>query len=411
MNKNLVNKSSTNLHQKPIKSIKKPHTNNKSKENKNRIPQKNKFKQINKPEILNNNTNINNNIRPKSQKKNNSNKVKNKPNINIANINIIPNSEKILNTISTSNIHQQKIKPESNNKENICDNIPQKKINVSSMSTSNNLIYHTNKNHIRIKPIYKSNINNKNMAQFNINNSIKNNNKFHSDLNDPNFLCQKKPKYQAKTDLKKITNRFNIKNGEITIPNFENLKFISLEDTNDLFTAWQNCSMIYKIFEEKIMKKNNFEINKNTLELITKNAEASEQLNDQKFWILYIEYLINNNLLLNEKQFLSVINEAFTYIPSNNCTQLRIYYLQKIKKYSPVYLKDGTFDDSDETYINKLNQSTINFIKKQKGVISSNVKLKSANKTKIFKLENNSQNKEIMKNNKINCIAKIGGNI
>jgi nicotinate-nucleotide pyrophosphorylase len=76
-----------------------------------------------------------------------------------------------------------------------------------------------------------------------------------------------------------------------------------------------------------------------------------------------------------------------------------------------VYLKDGTFDDSDETYINKLNQSTINFIKKQKGVISSNVKLKSANKTKIFKLENNSQNKEIMKNNKIICIAKIGGNI
>ena len=128
MNKNLVNKSSTNLHQKPIKSIKKPHTNNKSKENKNRIPQKNKFKQINKPEILNNNTNINNNIRPKSQKKNNSNKVKNKPNINVANINIIPNSEKILNTISTSNIHQQKIKPESNNKENICDNIPQKKL-------------------------------------------------------------------------------------------------------------------------------------------------------------------------------------------------------------------------------------------------------------------------------------------
>ena len=75
------------------------------------------------------------------------------------------------------------------------------------------------------------------------------------------------------------------------------------------------------------MKKNNFEINKTTLELITKNAEASEQLHEQKFWILYIEYLINNNLLINEKQFLSVINEAFSYMTYSNCTQLRIYYL------------------------------------------------------------------------------------
>ena len=158
------------------------------------------------------------------------------------------------------------------------------------------------------------------------------------------------------------------------------------------------------------MKKNNFEINKNTLELITKNSEACEQLNEQKFWILYIEYLINNNLLINEKQFLAVINEAFSYM-TYNCTQLRIYFLQKIKKYAPIYLSDGTFDDSDETYINKLNESTINFIKKQKGVISSNVKLKSANKNKIFKLENNLENKENMKNNKIRCLIGYGGKI
>ena len=396
MNKSLVNKQLSNLHQKPIKSNKKFHS-NKSKENKNRFPLKNKLRQINKPEILNNNTNSN--IRAKSHKKNNSNKDKIKSNINKAEINIIQNSsrnnnnlisEKKLNTISTSNVHQPKIKIEQN-KENISDNIPQKN-NIKP--TFNTVIYNTNRNHIRINPIMKSN-NNNNKTQFN--------NKFHSDINNPDFLCNKKPKFPAKTELKKISNKLNIKEGEITIPNFENLKYISLEDTNALFNAWQNCSMIYKIFEEKLMKKNDFEINKTTLELITKNAEASEQLHEQKFWILYIEYLINNNLLINEKQFLSVINEAFSYMTGSNCTQLRIYYLQKIKKYSPMYLKDGTFDDCDETYINKLNQSTINFIKNQKGVISSNVKLKSANKKKICKLENNLENKEIMRNNKINC--------
>ena len=130
MNKNFVNKSSSTLHQKPNKSNKKFHS-NKSKENKNRIAPKNKLRQINKSEIINNNTNSN--IRVKSHKKNNSNKDKIKSNINIDKINIIPNSsrnnnnllnsEKKLNTISTSNIHQPKIKIIEQNNENISDNI------------------------------------------------------------------------------------------------------------------------------------------------------------------------------------------------------------------------------------------------------------------------------------------------
>ena len=42
--------------------------------------------------------------------------------------------------------------------------------------------------------------------------------------------------------------------------------------------------------------------------------------------------------------------------------QLKIYYLEKIKKYSPVFLPNGDFDDNDETYINKLDKSIIAFI-------------------------------------------------
>jgi len=405
MNKINANKSSSNAHQKSNKSLKKPHT-NKSKDNRNKIQNKNKLRQFNKSGIFDNGTNVNSynntnpNLRAKSNKKYLGNKDKNKSNKNINNINSNPiknnlhNSHKILNNISSVNQLQKKIKFDINN-ENINTNI----INNTNPTNIKNL--NTN-------PIIKYN---KNISQFNLSN-FNGNNLFKSDIKNPNFFNLKKEKETilAKTELKKISNKYDKKLESIPIPNFENLKYISLEDTNALFTAWQNCSMIYKIFEEKIMKKNNFEINKNTLELITKNSEACKQLNDQKFWILYIEYLINNNLLISEKQFLTVINEAFSYM-TYNCTQLRVYYLQKIKKYAPVLLPDGTIDDSDEAYINKLNQATINFIKRQKGVNSSNVKLKSANKGKNCKLENDNEYKEIIRENKIRSLVDNGGNI
>ena len=405
MNKINANKSSSNAHQKSNKSLKKPHT-NKSKDNRNKIQNKNKLRQFNKSGIFDNGTNVNSynntnpNLRAKSNKKYLGNKDKNKSNKNINNINSNPiknnlhNSHKILNNISSVNQLQKKIKFDINN-ENINTNI----INNTNPTNIKNL--NTN-------PIIKYN---KNISQLNLSN-FNGNNLFKSDIKNPNFFNLKKEKETilAKTELKKISNKYDKKLDTISIPNFENLKYVSLEDTNALFTAWQNCSIIYKIFEEKIMKKNDFEINKNTLELITKNSDACKQLNDQKFWILYIEYLINNNLLISEKQFLTVINEAFSYM-TYNCTQLRVYYLQKIKKYAPVLLPDGTIDDSDEAYINKLNQATINFIKRQKGVNSSNVKLKSANKGKNCKLENDNEYKEIIRENKIRSLVDNGGNI
>ena len=405
MNKINANKSSSNAHQKSNKSLKKPHT-NKSKDNRNKIQNKNKLRQFNKSGIFDNGTNVNSynntnpNLRAKSNKKYLGNKDKNKSNKNINNINSNPiknnlhNSHKILNNISSVNQLQKKIKFDINN-ENINTNI----INNTNPTNIKNL--NTN-------PIIKYN---KNISQFNLSN-FNGNNLFKSDIKNPDFFNLKKEKETilAKTELKKISNKLDKKLDTISIPNFENLKYVSLEDTNALFTAWQNCSIIYKIFEEKIMKKNDFEINKNTLELITKNSDACKQLNDQKFWILYIEYLINNNLLISEKQFLTVINEAFSYM-TYNCTQLRVYYLQKIKKYAPVLLPDGTIDDSDEAYINKLNQATINFIKRQKGVNSSNVKLKSANKGKNCKLENDNEYKEIIRENKIRSLVDNGENI
>lgn len=209
--------------------------------------------------------------------------------------------------------------------------------------------------------------------------------KTESDITNLNVFrpCKSNQK-NIKNIAKNNDSKNNIKSNTYET-NFENLKYIPLNDTSSLFNALQNSYVIYKVFEEKFLKKNNFEIDAKTLEIITKNSEACKELRDQKFWILYVEYLINNNLLTNEKQFLSVINEAFSYM-GYDCAQLRTYYLQKIKKYSPCFLHNGSFDQSDDVYFSKLNKSTYNFIKSQKEVNSSNVKLKSTNKKKLYKL-------------------------
>ena len=236
--------------------------------------------------------------------------------------------------------------------------------------------------------------------------------KIKSDINNISFGHESRV---IKLDIQKISKKTKEEILKNNIQKYENINFSSLNDISSLFTAWQNISNIYRVFEEKLLKKNNFEIDKNTLEIRTKNADSCKELNDQKFWILYSEYLINNNLLVNEKQFLSVINEAFSYM-DNDCAQLRIYYLEKIKKYSPCFLPDGSFDDSDDTYLNKLNKSTVNFIKNQKGDAASNVNLKSTNKKyyKIYedidniKIDLNDENKSMNVINKTDNEKCIG---
>ena len=239
-----------------------------------------------------------------------------------------------------------------------------------------------------------------------------------SDINNTNFIeqCQNK----IKIDLKKITKNSNIDKEILkSIINIDNLNYIPLNDLSSLFNTWQEITLFYKRLEEELLKKNNFEIDKKTLEIRTKNAESCEKLKNPKFWILYVEYLINNSLLIKENQFLSVINEAFSYMESDSdSAQLRIYYLQKIKKYSPCFFPDGNINDTDDVYLNKLNKSTVNFIKSQKEFISSNIKLKSANKKKLYiistdinKFENNKFNEVIkpekcLKENEIKNLNK-----
>lgn len=155
---------------------------------------------------------------------------------------------------------------------------------------------------------------------------------------------------------------------------FENLKYKELNDIPSIFNFWELSSNIYKSFEEKL-RENYLKIDKKSLKIITNNSKAYKQLNNQKFWILYIEYLIYNNLILNEKQLISVINEAFKYIYDdkkkieNQFNLLKDYYLKKIKIYSPEFLPNGDLDNNEEIYINKLDKHAIRYIRNNNNLI------------------------------------------
>jgi hypothetical protein len=326
MNKNFQNNKSSQPQPQPLFKIQLANKPNKvkpiEKPEKNKFQYKPKIKHYNKAQNINQNNKQNKkNIRAKTKTKSKSKSRQNKSNI-------FPsiNDENCINSHRINAFNQTK-KIENN------------KINVFSQPRSFDKHIQSDINNINFFRPCKNNL------KINIIKKTNNNN---------NALEKEK-------DKEKNLFNDNIEN----TTNFENLKYIPLNDTSSLFNAWQNSSVIYKVFEEKLLKKNNFEIDTKTLEIKTKNMESYQELNDQKLWILYVEYLIKNNYLTTEKQFLF--------------------------------------------YFKKLNKSTYNFIQNQKGVSSSNIKIRSTNKKKITKMifdignenEDNIKHINIIKDNDI----------
>ena len=117
-----------------------------------------------------------------------------------------------------------------------------------------------------------------------------------------------------------------------------------------LYSAWKSSNLIFENFEKNILDKKNFEINFETFDITTKNEKACNELKNEKFWILYIEYLKRNSKIKETKDFLKIINLAFTYMEFDS-QLLLVYYLDKIKKYNPI-IDNGKIDKIDEPYIN-----------------------------------------------------------
>jgi len=180
---------------------------------------------------------------------------------------------------------------------------------------------------------------------------------------------EKSEKTQKKDDENKpLNNAYKIKN-------IDDLKVIPLKNIYCLYSAWKSSNLIFENFEKNILDKKNFEINYDTFEIMTKNDKACDELKNEKFWILYMEYLKRNNKIKGKNDFLKIINLAFSYMEFD-CRLLLVYYLDKIKKYNPILKEDGKIEDKDGPYIDLLDIHIKNRINNLKENLSSNIKIK-----------------------------------
>ena len=180
---------------------------------------------------------------------------------------------------------------------------------------------------------------------------------------------EKSEKTQKKDDENKpLNNAYKIKN-------IDDLKVIPLKNIYCLYSAWKSSNLIFENFEKNILDKKNFEINYDTFEIMTKNDKACDELKNEKFWILYTEYLKRNNKIKGKNDFLKIINLAFSYMEFD-CRLLLVYYLDKIKKYNPILKEDGKIEDKDGPYIDLLDIHIKNRINNLKENLSSNIKIK-----------------------------------
>lgn len=185
-------------------------------------------------------------------------------------------------------------------------------------------------------------------------------------------ITQSKDKNNEEKENINENENYNIKIDKIEKQcNINTQEIIPLK--NSIYKDWKKWNSIFEEFEKGLLDKKNYEINYDTFEIRTKNEKACEELKCEKFWILYSEYLKRNNKIKDAKDFMKVINLAFSYIEFG--TKLLVYYLDKIKKYTPIII-DGKLVEKDEPYIDLLDIHVRNKIKNLRQNLSSNIKIK-----------------------------------
>ena len=191
---------------------------------------------------------------------------------------------------------------------------------------------------------------------------------YNSHSQEKSITKEKTKEIKEEKGLKVIHNVFKIRN-------IDDLEVIPLKNINYIYSAWKSSNLIFENFEKNILDKKNFEINYDTFEIMTKNDKACDELKNEKFWILYMEYLKRNNKIKGKNDFLKIINLAFSYMEFD-CRLLLVYYLDKIKKYNPILKEDGKIEEKDGPYIDLLDIHIKNRINNLKENLSSNIKIK-----------------------------------
>lgn len=205
----------------------------------------------------------------------------------------------------------------------------------------------------------------------------------------------KKKNNSRSCEKMKVENKINkygndnieITNNIFKIKKIDDLHYIPLKNLDYIFSSWKNSKIIFKNFEQKILKENDFKIDYQNFDIITKNGKSCKELNDEQFWILFSEFLFKNGKVKDDKDFLKIMNNAFSNLDCN-CSLLIYYYFDKIKKMHPI-IKDGKIEVKDELYFDLLNDKVKNRIRYIKENLNSSIKISTNQKQN----NNNKRNK------------------
>lgn len=202
-------------------------------------------------------------------------------------------------------------------------------------------------------------------------------------LFDIEEIDKKKNNFHSCEKMKTKNNIYQFDNIEITnnifkIKKIDDLPYIPLKNLDFIFSSWKISNKIFKNFEQKILQKNDFKIDYKNFDIITKNGKSCKELKDEQFWMLFSEFLFKNGKVKDDKDFLKIMNNAFSSLDCN-CSLLIYYYFDKIKKIHPI-IKDGKIEVKDELYFDLLNDKVKNRIKYIKENLNSNIKISSNQK-------------------------------
>ena len=203
-------------------------------------------------------------------------------------------------------------------------------------------------------------------------------------------------KRNKSTIIKKIKNKYNKKNNNDknnnnklnNKNNFKNKQIIDKLYDNIIYIN----NNFYK-FLNNILTNKNFKIH-NDNSLISKNEYGSSLLKNEKFWIIYIEFLFNTNKIKNIQNFLFIVNFAFKFM-TFEYEKLKNYFLNKCKNMFPLKNKNNKILKNNLDYINLLNENTKTILNQHNIKTVHKINIKKDDSIKNYLNKNKSENKII----------------
>ena len=235
-------------------------------------------------------------------------------------------------------------------------------------------------------------------------NNIINKSKISSFENEKEVRC-KTPSFNNNKNLQEQINHIQIKRNKSTIiKNIQNNK--KNKNNNNNNNNYKNKQIIDKLYDNIIYINNNFYkflnnilTNKNFKiqndnSLKSKNEYGSYLLKNEKFWIIYIEYLFKYNKIKNIQNFLFIINFAFKFM-TIEFDNLKNYYLNKCKNMFPIKNKNNKKSKKNLDYINLLNENTKTILNQHNIKTVQKINIKKDDSIKKYLYQNKSENKII----------------